>query len=387
MQLFQTMPCRVRSYEAALDGYEKTETHLIAFNDICNGGKEILTPAGYGDYVGSFLYIPYISNILNLNIEVVTKFFYIFYGLLCICLSLLGLYRFYKTRPALIHGTLSIIFVGLICIFISDTYSFYGLTSLGLVTWWSKIKLLIKENNIKFIIFFILTGLLIGFSNTVRGNSGSDVILSIFCVFILYSILNKSFSKFYIIILILVPILIINYQIDLLKNKSKDYLIKNTDVQKVYDLNFIRALWHNAYYGLGYLSINNKDVPEPHDVYSIKKAQEIKPNVILHSKEYEKILQNEYFDFVKNYPYLYIKIILSKMGVILFYFIFFLNIGIYFLFKKKVKSETILFFGSGILFNSLFGILAEPDYTYLLGLFAYSSLLGTKLIEDYFTTN
>ena len=32
--------------------------------------------------------------------------------------------------------------------------------------------------------------------------------------------------------------------------------------------------------------------------------------------------------------------------------------------------------------NSLFGIAAEPDYTYLLGLFAYSSLLGTKLIED-----
>ena len=54
------------------------------------------------------------------------------------------------------------------------------------------------------------------------------------------------------------------------------------------------------------------------------------------------------------------------------------------IFKNKLKSETILFFGSGIIFNSLFGILAEPDYTYLLGLFAYSGLLGTKLIEDYF---
>ena len=41
-----------------------------------------------------------------------------------------------------------------------------------------------------------------------------------------------------------------------------------------------------------------------------------------------------------------------------------------------------IFFGIGITFNSLFGILAEPDYTYLLGMFAYSSLLGTKLIED-----
>ena len=384
MKLFQTMPCRVKSYEAALNGFKKTDTYLIAFNDICNGGKEILIPAGYTDYVGSFLYIPYISNTLNLNVETVTTFFYIFYGLICISLSLLGLYRFYETKPALIHGTLSIIGIGLICIFISDTYSFYGLTSLGLITWWSKIKIILKKIDSKRLIFFAFTGLLIGFSNTVRGNSGTDIFLSISCVLILYSYINRSFYKFYIIILILAPILFINYQIDLLKNKSRNYLIENTDVQKVYDLNFVRAIWHNAYYGLGYLSINNEDVPEPSDTYSVKKAKEIKPDVIYYSKEYEKILKNEYFNFVKNYPFLYIKIIFSKAGLILFYFVFFLNIGIYFLFKNKLKSETILFFGSGIIFNSLFGILAEPDYTYLLGLFAYSGLLGTKLIEDYF---
>ena len=32
--------------------------------------------------------------------------------------------------------------------------------------------------------------------------------------------------------------------------------------------------------------------------------------------------------------------------------------------------------------NSLFGIVWNQTYTYLLGLFAYSSLLATKLIED-----
>ena len=35
MKPFQTMPCRVKSYEAALNGYEKTDTYLIAYNDIC----------------------------------------------------------------------------------------------------------------------------------------------------------------------------------------------------------------------------------------------------------------------------------------------------------------------------------------------------------------
>ena len=35
-QLFQTMPCRVSGYQAALDGLNISETYLVAFNDICN---------------------------------------------------------------------------------------------------------------------------------------------------------------------------------------------------------------------------------------------------------------------------------------------------------------------------------------------------------------
>ena len=104
--------------------------------------------------------------------------------------------------------------------------------------------------------------------------------------------------------------------------------------------------------------------------------------MIIYSKEYENILMNEYFKFIKKYPFLYLKIILSKTGVVIFYFLIFFNIGIYYLLKNKIKSETLIFFGTGVMINSLFGIAAEPDYTYLLGLFAYSSLLGTKLIED-----
>ena len=84
MKPFQTMPCRVKSYEAALNGYEKTDTYLIAYNDICNGGENILTPAGYTDYVGSFLYIPFFSDLMNIDIDTITILFYSLYGILCI---------------------------------------------------------------------------------------------------------------------------------------------------------------------------------------------------------------------------------------------------------------------------------------------------------------
>ena len=64
------------------------------------------------------------------------------------------------------------------------------------------------------------------------------------------------------------------------------------------------------------------------------------------------------------------------------YIILFMNIGVYFLIKNKVQKGSLIFFILGIGFNSLFGILAEPDYTYLLGMFAFSSLFTVKILED-----
>ena len=68
-QLFQTMPCRIEGYKAALEGFNATDIHLIAYNDICNNGNNILSPSGYTDHVGSYLYIPFLSKLFNLSQE------------------------------------------------------------------------------------------------------------------------------------------------------------------------------------------------------------------------------------------------------------------------------------------------------------------------------
>ena len=381
-QLFQTMPCRIEGYKAALEGFNVTDIHLIAYNDICNNGNNILSPSGYTDHVGSYLYIPFLSKLFNLSIENTAALFFSFYGTLCILISLMGLFYFYNSKFAKIYGMVFITTIGLLCIFISDTYCFYGLTSLALTTWWSKIKELEKINYKKLILLFLFTGLIISFSNTVRGNSGDDVLISILIITIFLTVKDKKKFRIISIFIIFVPIFLVNFQISDLKNKARNYLMKNEETVERFDLNFVRATWHNAYYSLGYLSIDNKDVPIPSDTFSVKKAQEINSKVKVYSAEYEKILKNEYFKFIKKYPFLFIQILASKAGVIFLYFLIFFNIGIYYLFKHRIRAETFLFFIPGIIFNSAFGIATEPNYTYLLGLFAYSSLFATKLIED-----
>lgn len=381
-QPLQTMPCRVRGYEAAFEGLNLSETYLIAFNDICNGGKNAFSPAAYADYVGSYIYIPVVSKLFGSSIEVSTIFFFLIYGLFCILLSLIGLYRLYKSKFAKIYGSFAIISVGFLCIFISDTYSFYGLTSLALVTWWSKFYKL-ENNKLKNIfILCLLTGIMVAFSNSVRGHSGNDLLVSIFFVsiFLLY---NKNINtRMIILFIILLPILAFNLYLKNLQDTAKTYLIKNTNAKERYDLNYVRAVWHNAYYSLGYLQLPDTEKIMPTDEFAVRKAQEINPNVKLFSKEYENVLKNEYIKFVQNYPLSFIKIILAKLAVLLFYFVIFFNIGIYFLFKNKFNIENFIFFLSGIIFNGLLGVATEPNYTYLLGLFAYSSLYSVSLIED-----
>ncbi len=384
MKLFQTMPCRVKSYESALDGLNLTDKLLIAFNDVCNSGQGILMPAGYTDNVGSFIYIPLISKIFDLNINTSTFLFFTCYGILCILISLFGLFKLYNSKLSKIYGTSLIILLGLLFIIISDTYCFYGLTTLALITWWSKLFELKYEKYKNFILLFLITGFLIGFSHTVRGHSGTGILISIIILLIINVYFNREYKKLLSIFIIFIPILLINFQINKLKIESKNYLLENTEISSLkIDLNFHRAVWHNAYYNLGYLDDHSdKEVPLSTDGYSVKKAMEINPDIVLFSMEYEQLLKNEYLNFVKKYPLFFIKIIVSKLGVILMYIILFLNIGIYFLFKYKLSKFSAIFFGIGITFNSLFGILAEPDYTYLLGMFAFSSIYTIKILED-----
>ena len=73
-QPLQTMPCRVIGYEAAFEGLNLSETYLIAFNDICNYGKNAFSPAAHADYVGS--YICGCSKYLGLLQKIQHNFFF-----------------------------------------------------------------------------------------------------------------------------------------------------------------------------------------------------------------------------------------------------------------------------------------------------------------------
>ena len=380
------MPCRVSGYEAIVEGFKKTKTHLISFNDKCSGGSDILSLGGHTDYIGSYYFIPNLSRILNLNIDLSTNLFFVFYGLICIVISLISLNSINSSKNYKIIGSLTIIFLGMLFISISDTYSFYGLTSLALLPFWDNYLIKKKNNSIISLIFFSLaTGLIIGVSDSVRGFSGTFVAIPIFFLIFMSNFRANYKIRIFSIILILIPIFAINIFFNNLLSKRDLYFTKNVSFLEILNekgiyLNNSRAVWHNAFYNLAYLKDDSILLPDKSDVGSVKWARKIDPKIKLFTKNYEILLKNEYFKFVKNNPIYFIKIILAKIFVILIYFLFFCNYGIYILIKKKNNKKIISFYSLGLILFSMIGIATEPLYSYMLGFFTFSSLFTISLI-------
>lgn len=386
MKLFQIMPCRLQGYKATLDGYNQTDKYLISYNDVCNGGSNIFTPSGIADHLGSFLYIPFLSDKLAISIDIIASLFFIGYGLICFLIAIFFFNKVKMNFKNKIYGNLSILTLFLINIFISDTYSFYGLTALALIPIWYYIFANDYKNKTRdIIIYSIISGIFIAFSETVRGQSGLFIII---CIFIFYSFTSKEKKtlKIISIFILFIPLIVSKYFFNsiiqerniffdnkpklLIELKERDIAVRN-----------VRSIWHNAYFGLGFLSIEKKDFPKNNDTYAVNKAKELNPNIISFTKEYENLLMKEYFKFIKDYPLYFIKSLFAKLGVIFMYILLFFNFGILKINKYKFDEKIIFFFLPGILLNSLLGFAAEPDYSYLLGMFTFTSLTSVYLLE------
>jgi hypothetical protein len=389
--IFGIMPCRIKSYQATLDGFKLTNHHLVAYNDVCNNGANILMPAGYADDIGSYFFVPYLSNLLSLNVELTAKIFFSLYGLIALTIALFGINKLYTNKKSKIYGFIHITLLALLFIYVGDNYSFYGSTCIMLIPLWL-ILINTKKINLKnLILLSLFTGLIIGFSNIVRSHSGTSVLLSILIFFIFSKKIKKNILKIFSILIICMPIFIINLSFDYLKNKRAELLeldkYKIKLIERGIETNNARAMWHNFYYSLGYLYSAKEYYPQANDTNSLKKAQSIEPNIVLFSKKYENLLRKEYFSFILNNPMSYFETMAAKAGVIIFYIIIFTNISLLIFIKHKKINTTFYFFLVGIIFNSLFGIMATPEYSYLLGLFAYCVFFNINYYNLYRNKN
>lgn len=372
--MFRIMPCRYSALQATIEGYNRTGIPLVSYNDACNLGESAgYGPAGFTEDLGSYYVIPKMVELFNLNLDVSIQLLYTGTVIISFIIGAIGSWQYCKTRLGKVISVLALTLISIIIAGIGDYYIFLGSTALALVPWGLYIQ---EHGGIKVHLFYcIAAGLLIGSAHLMRSHSGTGVLLFIFLLILLEKRYSKKLKLALCIIMLASSIVAPMF----FKNIERIRINYLKGIGCPYELSGKRIFWHNVYYSLGYLS--NPYGIECSDTHSVRKAVSINPQVRLFSPEYEAILRSEVFRIIKSHPFFVINTVFAKFGVLLMYLLIFANFGLLLSIYYPKGFRIELPFIAGIAFNMLFGILTEPLYQYLMGLFAFATLYAICSID------
>jgi hypothetical protein len=367
----EVMQCQYQLLCEALSGYEKTGIPLVSWDG------NILKPAGLGDDIGLYYFIPKIVHALGISIDQSINVLFVSVFLVSFSLGIIGTFLFLKDHVIKWLGFVEIILLAY------GSYFFVG----GIYIILSSITIAIiplflyltkrRKLGLLLVIFLLLAGLAIGVAHHLRSHAGTGVL--IFMTIILLFYLQISWKqKIVLIMLVVISVLTPIIYFDKLLDRRDAYLTNyNSGYERVLRRH---VLWHSIYIGFGFL--NNEYGIRNKDEVAIGKVRSISPKALYLSEEYETILRKEIFKLIRNHPLFAAQTVFAKFGAITLYLFIFSNVGLIavILHRKSWQLETA--FWSAMVFNSLFGIFTIPDYRYLMGLIAFATLYGIMSIDE-----
>jgi len=366
------MTARKKQLENTLIGFKTTGILLIE--------KDIkLIPSASGlDDVGSFVFIPLISNNFKLSINHGIDIFYSVVTLFAFILGSFFLVNFLDTPFARFYGIVMEFFIFFESWKCGDVY----VIAPSLVSFIIPIffYLFCKKLNYKIIYSFLfLCGITLSSANYIRTHSGTGILIFI----ILFILLNKNIlfsKKLFSIIFLFLGYLSITLYFNHIIEKRDSYL---QSVEEKYKPRFkSHFFWFPTYLGLGFLD-NNYGI-KWNDSIGVAKLNSLDKrykSIFDCDSLSEHLLKQEFFKILINDPKFVVYTFFSKLGIIILHFIIAVNIGLYYLVKKRLSLKLYLVFISTIIFYSLYGLIGYPLTSYLLGFMAISSLFSVFLFS------
>jgi hypothetical protein len=368
------MPCQYQMLKEALWGYLKTGIPFIAYDG------ELLKPVGLGDDIGLYYFIPKISHLLGISINQSVDLLFMSMIIGSLTMGIIGLCLILKNIKTKVLGMLEIMLL---------TYWYYflvgGIYIIFLIITIAVIPLLFyfsrkQKINFIFIVFLLFSGVAIEIANIFRSHAGTGVLIFMLIILVFYvqsSWKQKMILLMFVAIGVLAPSLFFHQILD-----KRDMYLKNLYPNYKVALRG-HPFWHTAYIGFGFL--NNEFGIKYKDEIAIGKVKSISPETAYLSEEYETILRNETLNLIRTNRLFVFQSIFAKVGVIFLYLLVFANVGLIatIFYKKDWRIE--MAFWSGMIFNSLFGILAIPSLWYLMGFITLAVLYGIFSIDEALT--
>jgi hypothetical protein len=346
---------RYQEVAAALSGWKETGVPLIGrFGDRWE-------PVPCGDDTGLFYLVPLFARVTGWTVN---RSLDVFLSGVVLVSALIGFAGLWLATPMLWQRILATvpIFVGAYLSYkMGDVYVVQGSVVLMLLPW---IVYLLKPrlHSWQRLLISFLSGTMLGFSQWIRTQSGSSVLV-FFAVLLFLSALPKS-KKITLFITLLAGMSLPLIYAHLL-TKGRDRFLAANQPGYQPSVNH-HVIWHTAYLGLGYLT--NSDVPEWRDSVAVKYVETVDPSAIYGGEEYEAILRSRVVQIAHQHPRFIVTTIAAKAGVLAFLLLLCINIGLPAAFSNPKPLGIELAFWLAITVAALPGVVAIPEPQYVLAM-------------------
>jgi MFS family permease len=366
----EVMPCQYQMLREALSGYEKTGVPLVAYDG------NVLKPAGIGDDIGLYYFLPKISHVLGISLDQSINVIFISVIFVSLSLGIIGSFLYFRKRAIKWLGVVELILLALGSYFVSGIYIILSSITIAIIPLFLYFARQRRVSSM-FIIFLFFAGLAISITHHLRSHAGTGVLIFMTIIFLI-SIQIQWKQKFILILLLMISVSAPMIYFDKIMKQRDVYLTKNDSTYEPFTRG--HPFWHSVYIGFGFLS--NEYGIKYKDEIAIEKVHSISPKTLYLSQEYEVILRDEVFNLIKKHPLFVTQTIFAKLGVNIFYFLIFSNVGLIAVVLHRKTWQLEIAFFSAMLFNSFFSIIAIPDYRYLMGFIAFATLYGIISIDD-----
>lgn len=379
--LFRIMETRHLQLIATLDGYERSGVPLVAYFDgqhetglslVC-GLKGHFAPAGYGDDLGLFYFVPMLSRGLRTSLRHSIDLFLVGIVTLGFIVGSVGVYYGITSVRARLYAITSLTSLFVLTVVAGDVYVVQSSCAVALLPWLLYFRRTGRLNTTA-MLFAAALGIATGFSDFIRVNAGTAVL--IIAIPWVATMCERRRRK-----ILFIAIALITFSVNHLVERAvvhrRDAYLSAQD--NAYHLSARHVIWHSTYAGLGFLE--NDYGLKYDDATAAKEAWSIDRNAVYLTPQYERALRKAVFDVVADHPKFVIGTLFVKASVLVLAFLIFANVGVVAAVRhpKPLLVEVVFILGVG--FTALPSLLTVPQLNYMLGFLSFAALYGIFSVE------
>jgi hypothetical protein len=371
--LVTVMPSRYDQLKEALDGFRFTGIPLIA--QTSTG----LRPAGFGDDIGAYYFIPKLALILDVTLDQAITIFYAIALVSAVALGSGGFILLFRSWKGIVLAPMALTMLSYIFFArIGDVYLIslaLPIAIIPLFLYLAKIDM----RGILLISFSALAGLFIGLADYVRAHAGTALFFFL-GVAAFWHLKLSRLKRVAIVGALIAGVLLGHAFFQVLIAKRDRYLSANLSEPVV--LLSRHPVWHSIYIGLGFL--NNDYGLAYLDEVAIKKVHSLLPTARYLSEDYENALRREVVRLISIHPVFFVRTLFAKAGVVVMYILLSVNVGFIAAWYRQIPSCLMIAFWGAIFLSSVTGLLIIPKPEYLAGMMAFGVLYGVYSVNYLF---